>query len=114
MSKKKIENVYSDVHEFFERHISVIYRRNIGGLMKWCPRWFDHPEALLHMSYLHASWEEANAKGAAALARWTIEIGYPMMDRLMHDKGPFDSCDDGHYVRKGQEQYLPHEPINQQ
>lgn len=89
----------------FMEHLAVLYRRNIdtagtGGL-RWCPKWWLHPEAFSRLEALWRSWEHLRLDGQTGMSVWWRDHADPHMARLMSSDGPFQACNvqDGHKAK---------------
>lgn len=85
---------YADVRAFFDGELRPIIERRLGPPrgVAWCPRWFDHPEAVYRLTAVWAAWE-------ATLDRsiWLLRHVDPHLTVLFDgERGPFWRCADGH------------------
>lgn len=102
---------YSSVHKFVEEFLTQIYDRSLGTGLNWCSEWWKHTEAVFYLTALWHSWEGLRASGElTAMATWSVQYLYPIMDRLMSENGPFKGCqpDLGHRKGEHKEESAPH------
>ena len=67
--------------------------RATGTRYRWCPRWPEHPEALMRLETMHLDYVRALRDpklGLAAFLRNSLDHHLP---RLMAPDGPFAGCD---------------------
>lgn len=83
-----------------------LYERNLTAIT-WCPRWWDHPEAVFRMELIRRAWQDAvAAEEGQALSDWMLHTVDPHMAVLTSSNGPFAKC---HWnERRGYSQ--PHQP----
>lgn len=97
---------YRDVGKFVDGYIAQLYRREVSarGLEKtrrWCPRWWEHGEALARLEALWRAWEEMRHGKGAEMAGWWIQFADPTMAVLLDPAGPFAACSvaEGHHCK---------------
>ena len=101
----------SSVHKFVGEFLTQIYDRSLGTGLNWCSEWWKHTEAVFYLTALWHSWEGLRASGElTAMATWSVQYLYPIMDRLMSENGPFKGCqpDLGHRKGEHKEESAPH------
>lgn len=74
----------------------------------WCPRWWEHPEAVARLFALWLAWEAATVEGADLSDRsswWVYHWGHHGPILLDRKNGPFRDCDPqrGHLERATRE-----------
>jgi len=89
------EDLITWVHE----HVTSIIARPLRGELKWCPRWWSHPEAILRLEALRLAWEEHVVANGAAMSQWIREHLDPCLYALTNPLGTFADC--GHSERAG-------------
>jgi hypothetical protein len=65
---------------------------------RWCPTWWEHPEALTRIEALWRSWEALRWDGPTGMAVWWRDYADPHMRVLLSSDGPFFDCARGHTV----------------
>jgi hypothetical protein len=95
--EQKPELRYRTLDAFVEAHMAVLYRRevterNSGKKFRWCPRWWDHGEAVGRLEALWRAFEELRHGEGAEMAQWWVTYADPMMGELMATDGPFAYC----------------------
>lgn len=104
------ELFYSNVYDWVEEYLVYFYKRPIvPSRMVWCPQWWKHIEAVIRLEALWRAWEAMRKQDAmTGLAKWTIELCDPTMDRLLDPDGTFKGCTDKHHKsRPADELHLP-------
>ena len=102
---------YSSVYLFVDEFLTQIYDRSLGTGLTWCSEWWKHTEAVFYLTALWHSWEGLRASGElTAMATWSVQYLYPIMDRLMAENGPFKGCQPDERHRRGEhkDESAPH------
>ncbi|RSM96378.1 DUF4913 domain-containing protein [Streptomyces sp. WAC 01325] len=76
-----------------------VYGRETSTQRAWCPRWWEHIEAVAQFYGLWMAWQELTG-GEAALSgpgNWHRDYLTPVMDSLRDPNGPFSGCKPGHH-----------------
>jgi hypothetical protein len=91
-----LEPVYEDPDEFYREYVAPTFQRDLGSGSDsvFCIAWTEHPEAVLIMDALWRSWEDCTLDDGRGLAYWLTMFAYPLLGRLMGERGPFDGCSD--------------------
>ncbi|MFJ6632110.1 DUF4913 domain-containing protein [Streptomyces sp. NPDC091376] len=71
-----------------------VYAREITTNAPWCPRWWEHHEAVALLYGLWMSWQEhtAAAAGMSGPALWHRDFLHPCMAALRDPSGTFAGC----------------------
>lgn len=72
--------------------ITGIIARPLRGELMWCPRWWEHPEAILRMRALHRAWAELASEPGVAMSLWLRDHLDPCLRELLNPLGPFADC----------------------
>ena len=64
--------------------------------MAWCPRWWEHPTAILRLTALWRAWETLRLEPAGMSAWWVGHYDAHMKALLDADRGPFYRCTKAH------------------
>ncbi|MEP6463018.1 MAG: DUF4913 domain-containing protein [Frankiaceae bacterium] len=83
---------FDNVEEFVTGMFAPRFARSIGGPVKWCPQWWDHPEAVLRLEALWRSWEAHRLDPDRGIAVWLRDFADPQLTALLHDTGTFAAC----------------------
>ena len=68
-------------------------RRALKAGTYWCPRWWEHPEAVWRLKALWDAWETARAEGGNAMSYWwTVHFDAHWAVLTSAATGPFASC----------------------
>ncbi len=73
----------------------VLSSRHVGQAFRWCPRWFEHPEAVLRLDALHRGWEVARHDVNRGMLVWLRDADAQLRELTSAD-GPFTACLRGH------------------
>jgi hypothetical protein len=86
--------LYETVADWVEEWLAITIDRRTGNVardgMRWCERWWLHPEALNRIYVLWQEWEAARAAGTMSV--WWINHFEPHWRDLTGEDGPFRDC----------------------
>ncbi|MEV6317812.1 DUF4913 domain-containing protein [Streptomyces sp. NPDC051776] len=80
------------------RHLLLpVYAREITSNTPWCPRWWEHPEAVAQLYGLWMAWQELTdpRAGMTGPAVWHRDYLGHVMNTLRDPSGPFAGCKPG-------------------
>jgi hypothetical protein len=79
-----------------------VYGREVRSSSPWCPRWWEHLEAVARLHALWLAWQELTdpAAGASGPAVWHRDHLGPAMAELRDPSGPFAGCKEGAHRAK--------------
>ncbi|MFJ3674029.1 DUF4913 domain-containing protein [Streptomyces sp. NPDC090106] len=79
-----------------------VYCREISSTAPWCPRWYEHMEAIAQLYGLWMAWQELTGFGAPLTgpAMWHRDFLMPAMNTLRDPAGIFAGCKPGQHRRK--------------
>ncbi|GAB93457.1 DUF4913 domain-containing protein [Gordonia rhizosphera] len=107
---------FGSVYEFVDTHLVRIYARKVTHKQdrRWCPRWFEHPEAVSRLEALWRAYEALRLDPATGMSTWWRDHADYHMKMLMAPDGPFEACsaDQGHSDRTPTE--LPTDDVVEQ
>ncbi|MFC0097777.1 DUF4913 domain-containing protein [Micromonospora marina] len=74
-----------------------VYGGEVTSGAPWCPRWWEHPEAIAYLHGLWLAWQERTSPSAAPSdpALWHQNHLWPTMTALRDPNGPFAGCKPG-------------------
>ncbi len=78
--------------EWVHRHVAAVIARPLRGEHKWCPQWWEHPEAIFRFTALHRAWTELAGEPGSALSIWIRDHLDPCLRELLAPAGPFTDC----------------------
>jgi hypothetical protein len=78
--------------DWVHQHVAAVIARPLRGEHKWCPLWWEHPEALFRFTALHRAWTELAGEPGAALSIWIRDHLDPCLRELLAPAGPFADC----------------------
>lgn len=94
--------VFATVEEWVAAYFAVTFGRPLGGECRWCPRWFEHREAVDRLTALWRSWEALRRDEALGMATWLTHYLDPQLAALLARTGPFAQCSlDRHTDQRG-------------
>ncbi|MEU6478962.1 DUF4913 domain-containing protein [Streptomyces sp. NPDC047017] len=79
-----------------------LYGREATSQQPWCPRWWEHLEAIARLHALWLAWQECTgaAAGASGPSAWHRDHLGPAMAELRSATGPFAGCKEGGHRAK--------------
>ncbi|MFE9181174.1 DUF4913 domain-containing protein [Streptomyces sp. NPDC007126] len=74
-----------------------VYGREVTSAQPWCPRWWEHLEAVARLHALWLAWQEYTdpEAGISGPAVWHRDHLGPVMTELRAPNGPFAGCRPG-------------------
>jgi hypothetical protein len=83
--------LYSSLDAWVAEFFATVYTRPVGGDLRWCPRWYEHPEGAIRLELLWRSWEVYRLRPLGAV-EWHRDILDHQLPTLLSDRGPFAAC----------------------
>lgn len=79
-----------------------VYGREVTSASPWCPRWWEHPEAVAQLHGLWLAWGELTGPGSPMTgpASWHRDHLAVVMNNLRDPQGPFAGCKPGMHRAK--------------
>ncbi|MFH8470970.1 DUF4913 domain-containing protein [Streptomyces sp. NPDC017991] len=79
-----------------------VYGREVTSSMPWCPRWWEHIEAVAQLHGLWMAWQKLTDATADMVgpAAWHRDYLGPTMQSLRDPTGPFAGCKQGSHRAK--------------
>ncbi|PXY16644.1 hypothetical protein BAY60_36070 (plasmid) [Prauserella muralis] len=102
--------MYPDVEAWVTDWFAQIIRRPRIKGWRWCPQWWQHPEAIDRLEALWRAWEALRLDGTTGMSVWWRDHCDPHLAALTdQDRSPFKQCSEerGHV---GEDEPLPVEP----
>ncbi|WP_193614279.1 DUF4913 domain-containing protein [Nocardioides lijunqiniae] len=86
--------LYPNVYVFVSDYLVFVYARPVAntGPVRWCAKWWEHPEAVSRLETLWMAFEALRATEGTSPADWWRDYADPAMTALMSAEGPFRSC----------------------
>ena len=84
--------LFATAQEWVELLFTPTFVRTVGGDIRWCSRWSEHPEAILRMEAMWRSWEVLRLDGGLGLSTWLLHHLDPGLAALVSRSGPFARC----------------------
>ncbi|MFV2099679.1 DUF4913 domain-containing protein [Micromonospora sp. LOL_024] len=85
-----------------EQLLLPVYGGEVSSSSPWCPRWYDHREAIAYLHGLWLAWQERTGPQAELSdpANWHQSFLWPTMEALRNPNGPFAGCKPGLHRHK--------------
>ncbi|WP_405177157.1 DUF4913 domain-containing protein [Nocardia sp. NBC_01377] len=85
---------YPTLVDFVDGYLGQVYQRQVTDLSDtaWCPRWWQHREAVVRIESLWTAHEFARNDRSDGLSEWFLEHADPQMKQLLDPRGPFKYC----------------------
>lgn len=84
--------VFTSVEDWVDQYWSVVFVRPVGGSVRWCEEWREHPEAVLRLEALWRSWETLRLDANLGMATWLTSFADAQVSALTSAAGTFASC----------------------
>jgi hypothetical protein len=78
--------------EWVHRCVTPVIARPLRGEIRWCPLWWEHPEAVFRFEALHRAWTELAPEPGVAMSIWIRDHLDPCLRELLSPLGPFVDC----------------------
>ena len=74
------------------QHVAAVIARPLRGEIRWCPIWWEHPEAVFRFAALQRAWAELAPEPGSAMSVWIRDHLDPCLRELLSPTGPFVDC----------------------
>jgi len=74
------------------RHVAAVIARPLRGEVKWCPLWWEHPEAVFRFEALRRAWTQLVPEAGVGMSIWIRDHLDPCLRELLSPLGPFADC----------------------
>jgi hypothetical protein len=88
------EPYFTSLLQFVTEGFAPVYCRAISPTVRWCPRWWDHAEAIYRLEALWRTWELYRLEPRLGIASWLRDYLDPQLSALTSPAGPFAQCTD--------------------
>jgi hypothetical protein len=85
---------FGSLLEFVQEGFAPVYCRATSPLIRWCPTWWDHAEAIYRLEALWRTWELYRLEPRMGIASWLRDYLDPQLGALTSPTGPFAQCTD--------------------
>jgi hypothetical protein len=91
------DDALRDLVDWVRYLLLPVYGRETQSSSPWCPRWWEHPEAVAQLYALWMAWQELTGPGAALSGplHWHRDCLAHVMTSLRDPAGPFAGCKPG-------------------
>ena len=63
-----------------------------GAATRWCPRWSEHPEAVLRLTAIREDYDNCLGNPQLGISGWLRTSVDHHLPRLTNGQGPFSGC----------------------
>lgn len=99
--------VFATVEEYVTERFIPMYRRILGSEFRWCPRWWEHAEAISRLTAIWHSWEVKRLEPGTGIPEWYRDYLDPQLPILMGPNGPFAMCNEYEHKEISQARLVP-------
>lgn len=93
--------------DWVHRCVTAVIARPLRGDYAWCPRWWDHPEAVFRFEALYRAWTELAPEPGTAMSVWIRDHLDPCLRELLNPSGPFVDCAHSERQRASNSDHIP-------
>lgn len=93
--------------DWVHRCVTAVIARPLRGDYTWCPRWWDHPEAIFRFEALYRAWTELAPEPGVAMSIWIRDHLDPCLRELLNPAGPFADCSHSERMRALNPEHAP-------
>lgn len=83
---------YRSLETWVDEYFTVVFARPVGGEIRWCSQWGEHPEALTRLEALWRAWETLRLDPNLGIATWLTNYLDPQLVALTSRAGTFAQC----------------------
>lgn len=91
-----VEPAYDDLGAWVEQYLRIVIERRIASGstsgVRWCARWWSHPEALNRLYAAWRAWENLRADPNTGMSVWWRDHLDPHLAVLTGEYGPMAGC----------------------
>jgi hypothetical protein len=87
-----VKPVYLRLEDWVDQYFLPTFRRPIGGEIRWCTHWQEHPEAITRLEALWRSWETLRLDPNLGIAIWLTNYLDPLLATLLSRSAAFAQC----------------------
>ena len=78
--------------------------RPVGGQIRWCEQWSQHPEAVLRLEAMWRAWESMRLEDGTGMSVYLLHHLDPGLTALTAPTGPFARCTPDRHMPPSQNQ----------
>jgi Domain of unknown function (DUF4913) len=101
------EPVYTAVEDWVTDYFLPMFRRTLGGELRWCAQWWQHGEAISRLTSLWHAWEALRLQPGTGIASWYRDHLDHQLPILMGARGPFYQCSETTHREPHQAAVIP-------
>ncbi len=83
---------FDRLEDWLTEYFLPMFRRTLGGELRWCRQWWRHGEAISRLNSLWHSWEVLRIRPGTGIATWYREHLDHQLPLLLGARGPFYQC----------------------
>ena len=80
------------VGEWVDDVLAHLVEIRTGAATRWCPRWQEHPEAVLRLTAIRADYDNCLANPQLGISGWLRTSVDHHLPKLTAGQGPFSGC----------------------
>jgi hypothetical protein len=102
--------VFPRLEDWMDQYFLPMFCRPQGGSLRWCPKWWLHPEAVTRLTGCWLSWEAFRLDPATGISDWLRDHLDYHLSVLTDQRGPFFQCspEGGHIAPRR----FPSDPVD--
>ena len=82
----------ASILEWVDDVLAHLIEIRTGAATRWCPRWMEHPEAVLRLTAMQTDYDNCLANPQLGLSGWLRTSVDHHLPRLTAGQGPFSGC----------------------
>ncbi len=83
---------FDRLEDWLTEYFLPMFRRTLGGELRWCRQWWRHGEAISRLNALWHSWEVLRTQPGTGIATWYRDHLDHQLPLLLGARGPFYQC----------------------
>ncbi len=80
------------IREWVDDVLAHLIEVRTGAATRWCPRWMEHPEAVLRLTAMQTDYDNCLANPQLGVSGWLRTSVDHHLPRLTAGQGPFSGC----------------------
>lgn len=98
------DQVFDTALDWAVEFLLPTFVRPVGGQIRWCEQWADHPEAVLRVKALWQAWEAMRWQSGTGMSEYLLHHLDPGLAALTAVTGPFARCTPDRHVPTARDQ----------
>lgn len=101
------EPVFTAAVDWAHGFLLPTFIRPVGGQIRWCDQWSEHPEAVLRVEAMWRAWEAMRLETGTGMSVYLLHHLDPGLAALTAPTGPFARCTPDRHVPPAQDPPVP-------